>query len=90
MNDLEKAVLDIIEEIYKKKFIGKLKVLKLKDVESYTLKLYVHQYDPIVISADCKDAEDFLNFVRQELKSRQLIKANYFNVIKADDKRSTC
>lgn len=89
MNDLEKAILDMIQEIYKRKFIGRIKVTKIKDQESYILRLYVHQYDPIVIAADM-NAEDFLNFVRKELVSRQLIKSEFFNVVKADDKGRTC
>mgnify|MGYP006872977366 CR=1 FL=1 len=91
MNDLEKAVLDIIEEVYKKKYIGNIKVTKIADQESYILKLYMgnNEFPPIQLAAD-GTVEDFLNFVRKELVSRQLIRNKFFKVVKYDDLGGTC
>lgn len=88
MNDLEKAILQIICEVYKKQYIGDLKVKKIPN--GYSLYLYLgKEFSPIEMAADLS-AEDFLKFVRQELVSRQLIKAKYLKPIKINDERGTC
>lgn len=91
MNDLEEKILQMICDIYKKEYIGRIKVTKLEDQDTYILRLYLNQYDfaPIVLAADM-NAEDFLEFVRKELSSRQLIQAKFFKIVKADDKRRNC
>lgn len=92
MNELEEKILQIIRDVYKKEYIGKIKVTKLQDQDSYILRLYMNYYDfaPIIIAADVKNAEDFLEFVRKELSSRQLIQAKFFKVVRADDQRRNC
>jgi hypothetical protein len=72
MNHLEKAVLDIIEKRYKRKYIGGIKVTKL--LSGYKLVLDLGNPDKriIQISADLESEEDFLKFIDQELISRQL------------------
>lgn len=95
MNKLEKAILDIIEKRYKKKYIGGIKVTKLgKGWAGYKLVLDLGNPDKrqIILSADL-EAEDFLKFVEQELISRQLIRVQWFKGIKTDpedDKGRTC
>ncbi len=84
MNDMEKAILDIIEKRYKKKYVGGIKVTKLgTDWAGYKLMLDLGNPDkPILtISADL-EAEDFLKFIEQELVSRQLIKVQWFKGVK--------
>lgn len=95
MNDMEKAILDLIEKHYHKKYIGGLKVTKLgKGWAGYKLVLNLGNPDirPIVISADL-EAEDFLKFIEQEIVSRQLIQVQWFRGIKTyieDEERRTC
>ncbi len=91
MNELEQTILDMIEQIYKKKYIGKLKVTKIVDQDSYILKLYMgnNEFPPIELATD-GTVEDFLNFVRKELVSRQLIRNKFFKVVRADDLGGTC
>lgn len=95
MNDMEKAVLDMIERRYKKKYVGGIKITKLgTGWAGYKLVLDLGNPDKrlITISADL-EAEDFLKFVEQELISRQLIKVQWFKGIVTypeDEERRTC
>ena len=78
MNDMEKAILDIIEKRYEHKYVGGIQVVKLGDT-GYKLILNLGNPDikTIQISADL-NAEDFLKFIEQELISRQLIKKDKY------------
>ena len=95
MNDMEKAILDILECKYKCTFTGHIKVTKLgKGWAGYKVVLDFDNLDkPIIqISADL-EAEDFLKFVEQELVSRQLHRVKFFRGVKIypeDEERRTC
>lgn len=95
MNNMEKAIYDIIEKRYKRKFVGDIKVTKLgKGWAGYKAVLYrEHSTIPLIsISADL-EAEDFLKYVEQELISRQLHKVQSFTGVKyelEDEVRRTC
>ena len=89
MNDLEEKILQIICEVYKKQYIGKLEVKKIRN--GYSLYLYLDkEFAPLQMAADAETAEDFLEFVRKELVSRQLIKAKYLKPVKLNDIEGTC
>ncbi len=95
MNNMEEAILNIIEKRYKRKYTGGIKVTKLgKGWAGYKVVFDLGNPDrrPIQISADL-EAEDFLKFVEQELISRQLYKVQFFRGIKKeleDETRGTC
>ena len=95
MNSMEKAIYDIIEKRYKRKFVGDIKVTKLgKGWAGYKVVLDLGNPDkPLIqISADL-EAEDFLKFVEQELISRQLHKVQSYTGVKyelEDEVRRTC
>ena len=95
MNDMEQAILDIIESKYKCKYTGHIKVTKLgKGGTGYKVIIDLDNPDKpmIQISADLT-AEDFLKFVEQELVSRQLQRVKFFKGIKIypeDEERITC
>ena len=95
MNNMEKAILDIIERRYKKKYVGGIKVTKIGTGWAgykLVLDLGIPGKRDITITADL-EAEDFLKFVEQELISRQLIKVQWFKGIKIypeDEERGTC
>lgn len=95
MNDMEKAIVDIIEKKYNCKYTGGITVTKLgKGWAGYKLKLDLGNTgkNPVQISADL-EAEDFLKFIEQELISRQLARVQYFTGIKKepeDEERRTC
>ena len=91
MNHLEKAVLDIMEKRYKRKYVGGLKVQKL--LSGYMLTLWLGNPDvkTIQIAADLESEEDFLKFIEEELISRQLARVQYFRGVMTypeDDERS--
>lgn len=94
MNELEKAILCLIEKRYHKKYVGGIKVTKLgKGEAGYKLVLDLGNSDkPLLqISADL-NAEDFLKFIEQELISRQLHKVQWFKGVKTypeDEGRKT-
>jgi hypothetical protein len=72
MNNMEKAILDMIEKRYHKKYVGGIKVTKIgKEPTGYKLVLDLGNPDKkgITITADL-EAEDFLKFIEQELISR--------------------
>ena len=95
MNSMEKAILNIIEKRYKRKYTGSIKVTKLGNGwAGYKAVLDLGNPDRrlIQISADL-EAEDFLKFVEQELISRQLQRVQFFKGVKTElenDTRRTC
>ena len=96
MNDIEKAILCIIEKRYKRKYVGGIKVTKLgTGREGYKLVLDLGNPDKRIlqISADYESEEDFLKYVEQELISRQLYRVQFFTGTKCeleDEVRRTC
>lgn len=95
MNDIEKAILCIIEKRYKRKYVGGIKVTKLgMGREGYKLVLDLGNPDkPLIQIAADLNAEDFLKYVEQELISRQLYRVQFFTGTKCeleDEVRRTC
>jgi len=72
MNSMEKAIYDIIEKHYHRRFVGDIKVTKLgTGWAGYRANLYrEHSTYPLIEIAAELEAEDFLKFVEQELISR--------------------
>ena len=91
MNELEKAILDMVEKRYEHKYIGGIKVVKLGD-EGYKLILNLGNPDVRMIQISAQlNAEDFLKFIEKELISRQLIKSKWYKINRVDnEKRRTC
>ena len=95
MNDMERAILCIIEKRYKRKYVGGIKVTKLGlGEEGYKLVLDLGNPDkPIIQIAADLNAEDFLKYIEQELISRQLARVQFFRGVvnyPEDEQRSTC
>lgn len=81
MNHLEKHILDIIENRYKRKYTGGIKVTKLLSGYKLVLDLGIPDKRGIQISADVESEEDFLKFIEKELISRQLERVQFFRGI---------
>lgn len=80
---LEAAILESVQDIYHKKYVGKLKVIKLAN--GYQMKMYLNKPEaPLVIAADLSD-EKFLSFIKKELRSRHLELTDYFTGYKIED-----
>lgn len=70
-----------MRDIYKAEYIGKIRIEDLDPV-GYKVSFYLDNSEyPLVIIADLPDKE-FLPFIREELRSRKLVKTKYFSTTK--------
>lgn len=80
--ELEQAILDIICNLYCKKYTGKLKVVEIftqdKQHLGYLTKLELNKKDrPLTISIEGSD-EQFLKQIREELRIGRFSEVDYF------------
>lgn len=59
-------ILALIEEVYCKKYIGKLQVEKLPI--GYSAKFWIDRNNPSIIAAELDNPDDFLNYLKEQLK----------------------
>ena len=86
--ELEAAILEGVQASYKKKYIGRLKVVPIAN--GYQMKMWLnHPEAPLVIAAELSDSE-FLSFIMKELKSRHLELTEYFTGYKIEDTHTNC
>lgn len=77
--ELEKKIHDFIIRVYKSKYIGRLEVSNQNGI--YVLLLGVPSPDfPTTISLQTEDAQEFLDYVEDELKNRDYMRVYYYNV----------
>lgn len=94
IEEIKYTILQIIEEVYNKKYIGKLEVVRLSPI-GLSVKFGMNNVDkPIVISAQLNDT-DFLKFIKQELRDRGLNTVKFFIGVKTypdncNTKNSSC
>lgn len=82
--DIEQAILEAVQDIYHKKYVGKLEVRQLS--KGYQLLMQFNKPEaPITISAECS-AENFIKFIRKELRERHFELVQYFTGYKYDPK----
>ena len=75
--DLKQAILDCIRQLYKMEFIGEIKIEDLDPV-GYKVSLNLDRSEnPLVLIADLPD-EEFLDFIREEIRSRKLHKVKHY------------
>lgn len=81
MTSLECEILNIINETIEGKYVGKLRVTTEKNV--YCLDLFMnHTLSPAIsFIKECKDEDDFKDFIRKEIKSRKLEKDSYWTTM---------
>ena len=79
MTNLEQKTLQAINESMKcKKYVG-----DLKEDNDYTLFLYLDQeQSPMVFSKECIDENDFLEFIKKEIKTRKIHLTSYWGATK--------
>lgn len=79
--ELEQVIHEYLMDIYKMKYIGKLKVEKLVPF-GYQISLGMNTPEcPCIIYAELKDWE-FLRFLKEELKQRKLDMVSYGKLFK--------
>lgn len=77
IQELEQVILDLIENLYECKYVGLLRIIKLPI--GYKLQLgWRHDDYPISIMSDSRTEEQFISFVKEELRIRKLNKTKYF------------
>lgn len=77
MEELKQKLIQIIQEVYRKIYIGKLQVERLNPV-GLVVKLGLNiDEKPITIAADLED-EQFLDFFRKEIREKRLDETKYF------------
>jgi len=75
--DLKQAILGCIRQLYKMEFIGEIKIEDLDPV-GYKVSLNLDRSEnPLVLIADLPD-EEFLDFMREEIRSRKLHKVKHY------------
>ena len=77
MEELKQKLIQIIQEVYRKIYIGKLQVERLNPV-GLVVKLGLNiDEKPITIAADLDD-DRFLDFFRKEIREKRLDETKYF------------
>lgn len=75
--NMEQVILEAVQDIYRKKYIGRIEVVELNN--GYQLRLGMNKsWCPITISAELND-KDFIEFVKKELRSRHFDLVQYFS-----------
>lgn len=83
MTSLETEIKNIIEEVTKSKYIGKLKVKKesLENSTFWMLLLYLDtEFTPMILAYEGSES-DFKDFIRTEMKSRKLERVGFWKAI---------
>lgn len=81
-SELEQVIREYFLDIYKAEYTGKIWIEKLEPY-GYQVKLGMQTPEsPLIIYAELKD-KDFLKFIRQEIKERNLIKV-YYSTLKKE------
>lgn len=80
-SDLKQAILAYMRELYKAEFVGGLKIQSLEPT-GYRVTLYLDNPEVGVdIISDLSD-EEFLPFIKEELRKKKFNKTKYFKTIK--------
>lgn len=96
--DIEQAIRDLIKRIYCREYQGRLKVYettyKFPGEEpihvGYRMDLGLNKDEkPLSIACD-GTAEEFIEFIENELKSRSLARTKYFTAIQLYDCKDEC
>ena len=83
---LEQEVHEIISCLYRHQFINRLEVLSGEgeqgEPNEYVLKLYLYNQDmgPLAMAYQGDSDESFLNFVVEQLRTKNLVRAQHYNV----------
>lgn len=85
--ELEQKILDYIKSCYKAEYIGFLEVEELHP--GYIFKIGVPSYiTPTVIISYHNTEEEFLEFIKLEIRQKNFMRVDYYNIIRiSDDKK---
>lgn len=83
---LQQAVLDIIKKVYCRDYNHRLEVIHHEaegsNPSEYVLHMYIHtqRLAPLCIACQCDTDEEFLQYVEDELKRRNLIRSDFYKI----------
>ena len=81
LTELKQVILGYIRELYKREYVGGLDIEYL-DPTGYKVSFYLDKGEnPLAIITDLSE-EEFLPFIKEELRSRKLHKTKYFSATK--------
>ena len=84
--DLEEEILDYIKELYEAEYVGYLRVFQ--DGTSYTMDIGLPSYMILTnMSCDSEDDEGFLEFIKEEFRTRNYMRLDIYKVIRKNEKR---
>lgn len=93
--ELSQVIHEYFKELYKKEYVGRLKIEDLHPV-GYKVSFYLGNIEyPLVIAADLPD-EEFLPFIKEEIRSRKLHRVKHYRTtydgsrINRQNRRSHC
>lgn len=88
LTELKQVILEYIRQLYKREYVGCLDIEYL-DPTGYKVSFYLNKGEnPLVIITDLSE-EDFLPFIKEELRSRKLHKTKYFSATKLPPEHNT-
>jgi hypothetical protein len=77
--ELVNEILDFIKIQYKANYIGVIKVTKADGI--YTLSIGIPNYKfPTLLSGNFENDEDFLEYIKKELSSRNYMRVYFYEV----------
>lgn len=88
IQELEQAILEIIQTIYECKYVGMLQVERIADGLKVSLGWKYDDY-PISIMAQLPD-DKFLDYFKEELRNRHLDHVQYFSGFKIYPGEMSC
>lgn len=81
LTELKQVILGYIRELYKREYVGGLDIEYL-DPTGYKVSFYLDKGEnPLAIITDLSE-EEFLPFIKEELRSRKLHRMKYFSATK--------
>ena len=87
--ELKQVILDYIRDLYKREYVGGLKIEDLDPV-GYKVSFNLNRSEnPLVIIADLPDSE-FLPFIREEIRKMKMHKTKYYSCYKLPPVTQKC
>ena len=89
---LQQAVLDLIKKVYCSDYNHRIEVIHheadKQNPSEYILHLYIHEQRlaPMCIAKQCDTDEEFLQYIEDELKRRNLIRSDFYKIELHDHK----
>ena len=85
LENLKQQILDLIECMYSHQLISRLEleVYTLDDdLKAYIVKMYLHdqRWAPLVIAGEFKTDDEFLLYMCEEIRSRNLIRSEHYKI----------